>query len=67
MPEPTRQILTASEAATILDLTDGRIRQLARAGTLKAVKFGRDWQIDRAAVEAYAALRQALRQAQEEP
>jgi len=56
MSEPTdKQILTAPEAAKILNLTNGRIRQLARAGILKAVKFGRDWQIERASVEQYAA------------
>lgn len=54
MSEPTDK-LTAPEAAKMLNLTNSRIRQLARAGILKAVKFGRDWQIERASVEQYAA------------
>jgi excisionase family DNA binding protein len=49
------QFYTTEDARLILGVTTSRIRQLARAGTLKAVKFGRDWQIERASVEQYAA------------
>ena len=47
--------MTSSQAAELLGVSQSRIRQLAITGKLTAVKFGRDWQIDRASVEQYAA------------
>lgn len=48
-----KQPLTTRQAADLLGLTIGRIRQLAQAGTIQAVKFGRDWQIDPQSAEQY--------------
>lgn len=43
-------LITAAEAAAILNVSDRRIRQLAAAGLLKNNgMFGGVWQIDRAA------------------
>lgn len=42
MPKPTT-LLTTTEAAARLSLTAGRIRQLARDGSLKGQRVGRDW------------------------
>ncbi len=46
-------MLTTTEAAAALNITRRRVQELIRLGTLKAEKFGRDWQIDAASVEAY--------------
>ena len=48
-----RELLTAEDAALELDLTDGRIRQLARAGILKGVKRANAWFFDREEVDRY--------------
>lgn len=45
-------MLTTQEAATNLGVTIRRIRALIQAGRLKAVKHGRDWDIDPADLEA---------------
>lgn len=48
------QYITTTEAAKLLGLTTiRRVRQLIEAGKLKAVKFGRDWQIDKESLEEY--------------
>lgn len=48
-------MLTTTEAAALLGVTRRRVQELIRLGTLKAEKFGRDWQVDQASVEAYQA------------
>lgn len=58
----TDDAVTAPQAARILGLTNGRIRQLARAGKLDAGKFGRDWLISRASVEVYRDRRAAKKE-----
>jgi len=45
-------LLTTAEAAALLSLTDYRIRQLIRSGSLPARRLGRDWLIDREALLA---------------
>ena len=45
--------LTTSEAAVSLGLEVSHVRRLCERGTLAATKRGRDWFIDKAAVEAY--------------
>lgn len=47
--------MTTAEAAAYLGLKDSRVRQLARKELLPAVKVGRDWLIEREAVERYRA------------
>lgn len=47
-------MLTTAEAAAALQVTRRRVQELIRLGTLKAEKFGRDWQVDEASVENYA-------------
>jgi excisionase family DNA binding protein len=46
-------MLTTAEVAAALQVTRRRVLELIRLGTLKAEKFGRDWQVDSASVEAY--------------
>lgn len=46
-------MLTTAEAAAILGISRQRILALIHLGTLKAEKFGRDWQIDEESVTAY--------------
>ena len=46
-------MLTTAEAASLLRVSRRRVQELIRLGTLKATKFGRDWQIDAESVEAY--------------
>lgn len=46
-------MLTTAEAAAELKVTRRRVLELIRLGTLHAAKFGRDWQVDSASVEAY--------------
>jgi excisionase family DNA binding protein len=48
------EYITTEEAASILKLTSSRVRQLVRSEILRAVKFGRDWQVERQSVEEYA-------------
>jgi len=45
-------LLTTAEAAALLSLTDSRIRQLIRSGSLPARRLGRDWLIDREALKS---------------
>lgn len=45
--------LTTAEAAAVLNVSRRRVAELIRLGTLTATKFGRDWQVDSASVEAY--------------
>jgi excisionase family DNA binding protein len=47
--------LTSGEAAKILGITNGRVRQLLIKGTLKGKRFGHIWMVDRRSVERYAA------------
>jgi excisionase family DNA binding protein len=53
--------MNTTEAAAALGLTQGRIRQLARAGMLKAVKTGRDWLIDDESLRRYQSPRAKYR------
>lgn len=48
--------LTSSEAAALLGVKQSRVRQLILAGRLPALKFGRDWLIERKAIEKFAKL-----------
>jgi excisionase family DNA binding protein len=45
--------LTTNEAAAVLQVTRRRVLELIKLGTLRAEKFGRDWQVDQKSVEAY--------------
>lgn len=46
-------MMTTAEAAAILQVSRRRVNELITLGTLQAEKFGRDWQINPASVEAY--------------
>ncbi len=46
-------MLTTAEAAADLQVSRRRVLELIKLGTLHAEKFGRDWQVDQASVEAY--------------
>ena len=45
-------MITTQQAAKILKITRGRVHQLILCGSLPATKFGRDYQLDEADVEA---------------
>jgi excisionase family DNA binding protein len=45
--------LTTQQTAAALAVTPQRVRQLIKAGRIKAVRFGRDWQIDAESVAGY--------------
>jgi excisionase family DNA binding protein len=46
--------MTVHEAATVLGVTDGRVRQLLSAGALRGERLGaRMWLLERASVERY--------------
>lgn len=45
--------LTTIQVAAILELTPGRVRQLARSGDLVGTRLGRDWTFEGEAVLAY--------------
>jgi len=45
--------LTTQQTAAALSVTPQRVRQLIKAGRIKAVRFGRDWQIDAKSVREY--------------
>jgi excisionase family DNA binding protein len=47
-------LLTTKEVATLLDLSAGRIRQLAQRGFLPAKHVGRDWVFSRKEIAKYA-------------
>lgn len=47
-----RDRVTTAEAARALDVTDRRVRALIRAGRLPAAKYGRDWLIEKADLNA---------------
>lgn len=46
--------LTPREAAERIGVSPHQVRHLARMGKLRALRFGRAWLIEQAAVEAYA-------------
>ena len=51
------RLMISEEVAELLGVNDSRVRQLARAGTLKGTKIGRDWTFKLADVTAYLARR----------
>lgn len=46
-------LMTAVDVAAVLGVNTSRVRQLARAGSLKGERVGRDWLFRRADVEEY--------------
>lgn len=52
MSDTPPDYLTTPQAADRLGLTASRVRQLLRAGILTGRRVGRDWLIDRTAVDA---------------
>lgn len=52
---------TSIEAAEILGYTVQHVRRLIREGKLPGKKLGRDWMVERAAVEKFMASRDNLR------
>ena len=44
-------LMTAVDVAAVLGVNTSRVRQLARAGSLKGERVGRDWLFRRADVE----------------
>lgn len=46
-------MLTTAQTAAALQVSRRRVLELIRLGTLTAEKFGRDWQVDEASIEAY--------------
>jgi excisionase family DNA binding protein len=54
--------MTTTEVATVLNLSEGRVGQLARSGEIPSVVVGRHRQYRRTDVETYAANRPANRQ-----
>jgi len=53
--------VTSGEAANILGITTGRVRQLLLNGTLKGKHFGHVWMLDRRSVDRFAATRRTGR------
>lgn len=47
------EYVTVNQAAELLGMTPQSVRQAINDDRLRAQKFGRDWQIKRADVEAY--------------
>ncbi len=45
--------ITTDEAAEISDYHSEYIRELIRAGRIKAQKWGRSWQVSRSSLQAY--------------
>jgi excisionase family DNA binding protein len=43
--------ITTSVAAQLIGCSEGRVRQLLRAGLLRGARIGRDWLVDRADAE----------------
>jgi excisionase family DNA binding protein len=52
---PSRDWLTVKEAAALLGWHESSVRRALRKGRLRGEKFGRDWRIRRADVDAYRA------------
>lgn len=50
--------ITVKEAAARLGMDAASVRHLLLRGTLRGVKFGRDWQVSAASVAAYQPARQ---------
>lgn len=53
MTDKTKLVFTAEEAADLLQVHPATVRQYIAAGDLVAVKLGRAWRIDRAALESF--------------
>lgn len=52
-----KDIISTAEAAKILGLTKGRIRQLLQSGEIKGQRVGRTWIIYRRDIEEFQRLR----------
>ncbi len=52
--EEGSQLMNTSEAADLLGLSVGRVRQLAIDGKLRGERVGRDWVFVRSVVEEFA-------------
>lgn len=50
---PMPELLTVSQAAAIIGVSDVQVTRYCRAGLLPAAKFGRDWQIAEADARAF--------------
>ncbi len=46
-------MLTTAQTAAALQVSRRRVLKLIELGTLQAEKFGRDWQVNEASVEAF--------------
>lgn len=48
--------VTVPEAAEIIGVTEGRVRQLLKSGDLDGQKLGRDWVVPKGEADRFAAL-----------
>jgi excisionase family DNA binding protein len=68
-PRQMTEKITSAQAAKILGISPGRVRQLVLAGELASEKFGRDHLFDRTAIDEYQQRRRPIgrpRKAREE-
>jgi excisionase family DNA binding protein len=47
------EYISTKEAAAIMGITESLVRRWAREGKIAGKRFGRDWQIEKAAANAY--------------
>ncbi len=50
------KLLTVTEAAALIGVTEGRLRQLLQSGAILGEKFGSQWAITEAEAQRYAAM-----------
>jgi len=53
MSDETKDLINSKEAAEILGVSTGRVRQIAQRGYLNATHIGRDWVFRRVDIEAF--------------
>jgi excisionase family DNA binding protein len=58
-------LITTSEAASILDITVQAVGGLLRRGTIEGQKLGRDWVVSKNSVLSYKAQKEAKEKEQE--
>lgn len=61
MPTQELDMLTSRQAADLLGYTVQHVRRLVRSGTLRGIKHGRDWVVEKTSVEQYLADRENIR------
>lgn len=61
MERPPRDVMTVLELCDYLQLSEAKVREMLRQGTLPAILIGRQWRIRKSAVDKWLAQQEQAR------